>query len=298
MNPTNIEWVKSPDGSQGYTWNPITGCLNGCDYCYARKLANTRLKERYLSNGNIAIGNDYINMSDVTDKYQMAKFSNDPFYPRFWPERLEELGNSWDRRTWHKNIKGVFVCDMSDLFGIGIPEDWTRKVLNALSDTPHRYYLLTKQPQNLRKFSPFPDNCWVGVSATDKTLLARALYIGLERIEAKVKYISFEPLLGSTDLDVLDLEHCGINWLIIGACTGTKKEMEALIQRNPALTLMPYGKKWTAQPKISWVQEIVQAADKAGIPVFLKNDLMPLLRPNRNKGLFFQDENRLRQEMP
>ena len=31
MNKTPIEWVKNPDGSQGYTSNPITGCLNGCD---------------------------------------------------------------------------------------------------------------------------------------------------------------------------------------------------------------------------------------------------------------------------
>lgn len=48
MNETNIEWVKNPDGSQGYTWNPITGCLNhdnglckgGGFPCYAYKLAN------------------------------------------------------------------------------------------------------------------------------------------------------------------------------------------------------------------------------------------------------------------
>ena len=50
MNRTTIEWVKNPDGTQGYTWNPITGCLNGCPYCYARKLANGRLKQRYLAN--------------------------------------------------------------------------------------------------------------------------------------------------------------------------------------------------------------------------------------------------------
>ncbi|KKK91159.1 hypothetical protein LCGC14_2715740, partial [marine sediment metagenome] len=54
MNKTKIEWVKNPDGTQGYTWNPITGCLNGCDYCYARRLANTRLKERYLANPKVA----------------------------------------------------------------------------------------------------------------------------------------------------------------------------------------------------------------------------------------------------
>ena len=50
MNRTKIEWCKNPNGTQGYTWNPITGCLNGCSYCYARKLADGRLKSRMLAN--------------------------------------------------------------------------------------------------------------------------------------------------------------------------------------------------------------------------------------------------------
>ena len=61
MNKTSIDWVKNPDGSQGYTLNPITGCgnhtpeglcLGGMFPCYAYRLANTRLKERYLANTN------------------------------------------------------------------------------------------------------------------------------------------------------------------------------------------------------------------------------------------------------
>jgi len=35
MNKTNIEWAE-------YTWNPVTGCLHGCEYCYAKALAETR----------------------------------------------------------------------------------------------------------------------------------------------------------------------------------------------------------------------------------------------------------------
>ena len=32
MNKTRIEWCDS-------TWNPVTGCLHGCPYCYAEKIA-------------------------------------------------------------------------------------------------------------------------------------------------------------------------------------------------------------------------------------------------------------------
>ena len=33
MDKTKIEWCDS-------TWNPVTGCYHGCEYCYARSMAN------------------------------------------------------------------------------------------------------------------------------------------------------------------------------------------------------------------------------------------------------------------
>ena len=93
MNHTRIEWVKNPDGTQGYTWNPITGCLNGCPYCYARKLANGRLKQRYLANTNLAPNAKgdvaKLTISDRTAIEREGDYA-DPFYPRFWEERLDE----------------------------------------------------------------------------------------------------------------------------------------------------------------------------------------------------------------
>ena len=68
-----------------------------------------------------------------------------------------------------------------------------------------------------------------------------------------------------------------IDWVIIGACTGRKVEIMELCQRDPELTPMPWGKIWTAQPPFEWVAEIVQAADKAGVKVFLKNNLQSLV---------------------
>lgn len=39
MQKTKIEWVKNPDGIQGYSWNPIQGlCPVGCWYCYAKRI--------------------------------------------------------------------------------------------------------------------------------------------------------------------------------------------------------------------------------------------------------------------
>jgi len=273
MNKTKIEWAKNPDGTPGYTWNPITGCLNGCPYCYARKLANGRLRSRYLANKNWSTKTP---QTLCHDHYPNL----DPFYPRFWPERLR---GAWSDDVIAGREKGIFVCDMSDLFGIGIPEDWQVRVFDVIRAFPeHRFYLLTKQPQNLIKFSPFPDNCWVGVTATNDASYMAALK-GLGEVNAKVKFLSFEPLLEEV---INQSKHHGfcnllsyyhIKWVIIGAQT------------------KPYK-----PPKIEWVQEIVEACDKAGIPVFLKDNLYPLVTGTplgECTGLWAKGF-KLRQEMP
>ena len=264
MNKTSIEWALNPDGTPGYTWNPITGCLNGCEYCYARKLANTRLRERYLANKNV-LPNQTVNKT-----YNLGW--TDPFYPRFWEDRLRGIRRDVSfaqSRRWGSQAKarGIFVCDMSDLFGIGIPEIWTKSVMDVIKDCPtDRFYLLTKQPQNLIKFSPFPDNCWVGVSATNSLDFEYAVY-SLRKIEARIKYISVEPCLNKI---YGELVGGGIDWVIIGSQT------------------KPYK-----PPKIEWVKEIVQACDKAGIPVFLKDNLNPLLTSELHKGIARDLLNRL-----
>lgn len=274
MNRTKIEWVKNPDGSQGYTWNPITGCLNhvnglcngGGFPCYAYKLANGRLKSRYLANKNTA-----------TDRYDEDSY---PFYPRFWGDRLAEPMEH-PEPMYPAKRKGIFVCDMSDLFGIGIPEIWAEQVMTTIKLCPyHRFYLLTKKPQNLIKWSPFPENAYIGVTATDTYMAVKGLQ-HLDGIKASKKFVSFEPLLSQTCITAASLS--GIDWLIIGAQTNPYKP-----------------------PEIEWVREIVNAADKAGIPVFLKDNLRPLLipgdcsKPNYlTEDIFWASEKaKLRQEMP
>ena len=272
MQKTKIEWVKNLDGSQGYTWNPITGCLNGCPYCYARKLTNGRLRKIYLANRITAPECRLDNL--FADSH--IRFA-DPFYPRFWDDKCYEIvPQGKDKIKPH----GVFVCDMSDLFGKGVPERWTSDVLDSIRRRPDwRFYLLTKQPQNLIKWGPFPDNCWVGVSATD-TMKFQSGTAYLHTVNAPVKFISFEPLLDwqmGADCMAEYLKERGINWIIIG-------------QQTPV--------KASTQPKIEWIQEIVEAADKVGLPVFLKYNLVeyiPVEEPfYKNDGTGW----RIRQEFP
>jgi hypothetical protein len=226
------------------------------------------LKSRYLANKNVApLVNGWLHKFE--DGEVDSRYDN-PFNPRSWFDRRERLLES-------VKPKGVFVCDMSDLFGKGVPESWTECVLETIKVCPeHRFYLLTKQPQNLIKWSPFPNNCWVGVSIT-QCLDG----IGwLADIKASVKFISFEPLL-YWDVDSLTASELfrvnGINWLIIGQQTPAKK---------------------TTTPKIEWIKEIVETADKAGVSVFLKNSLRELLCCGATPWAWQPNAGMLRQEFP
>jgi len=265
MHDSKIEWVLNPDNKTlGKIWNPITGCMNhvngmckgGGFPCYAYRLANTRLKETYLANPNIALESlatdirispsEFGHIGDADHERALV----DPFYPRFWPERLYIPFNS--------KPKGIFTVDMGELFGDWIPREWQDDIFRVIKLHPNdRFYLLTKQPQNLAKFSPFPDNCWVGVSVCNDKMLDVAVD-KLEDIQATHKYFSFEPLKERLSLSLdYALHYSGVSWAIIGSQT------------------KPYK-----PPKLEWVEEIVQATDVAGIPVFQKDNLKPLLGNN------------------
>jgi len=130
-------------------------------------------------------------------------------------------------------------------------------ICDAIKQCPqHTFLFLTKNPEKLCEWE-FPDNCWVGVTATESDLFACAVN-QLMNVKAKVKFVSIEPLLSWKKLDISTwLKQ--IDWVIIGAQT-------------------PYSQK--TAPKIEWVREIVEACDKAGIPVFLKDNLNPMFAEN------------------
>ena len=126
MNKTTIEWVVNPDGTQGYTWNPITGCLNSCLYCYARKIAN-----RFQGN----------------------------FKPTFHEKRINDIFKLRKPST-------VFVGSMSDTLGEWVELEWIDMILQVTKIFPeHRFLFLTKNPNRYTKLK-FPDNCFKGQTIT------------------------------------------------------------------------------------------------------------------------------------
>jgi protein gp37 len=259
MNRTPIEWVKNVNGTPGYTCNPMTGCLNclngkcgGAFPCYAYLQSHGRCHQQDLKGLPIK---SLVNV--------------DSFYPAIHHDRFQQLFDA-------PRGAGIFVCDRSDWAASYWPQWCQEEILKAAWDRPDiRLYLLTKQPQELPKWSPFPDNVWVGVSACNEAMYLKAC-MELHNIKATVKFLSCEPLQEQFHEHSTILEWAGINWLIIGAQT------------------KPYK-----PPEIEWVQGIVKAADQAYIPVFLKNNLLELVNYQSPETAFaFNKEGYLRQEMP
>jgi len=196
-----------------YSWNPITGCKHGCWYCYARKLAQ-RFK-KVFPNG---------------------------FEPTFYPERLKE---PWELKKPSK----IFVCSIADLFAPWTPPHWRNLVLIAMKNCPikHTFQLLTKNPELIPP-QRYPDNFWIGATVTTEGGDEKNIE-PISQLNAKVRFISFEPLLGAPDFTTYDLE--SIDWIIIGKLTGSKK----VKLRN------------------SWLIDIREEARFWDIPIFEKDNL-------------------------
>jgi protein gp37 len=177
-----------------WSWNPVTGCLHGCDYCYARELATSeRLKSAYPAG----------------------------FTPLFHEQRLDAPAHTVipaehrDDPAWQR----VFVCSMADLYGRWVPDEWIDKVHASMCANPAwQYITLTKFPARYVGLD-MPPGAWVGTSV-DEQKRVRIAEDAFRKIDGvAVKWLSLEPLkepLEFTDLSVFD-------WVVIGAQTETRQ---------------------------------------------------------------------------
>ena len=141
------------------SWNPVTGCLNGCYYCYARKIYN-RFKKS--------------------------------FSPQIHYNRLNEPCKAL------KPLR-IFTCSVSDLWGLGVPAVWRNQIWKIMNACPqHNFLTLTKQPHRIcsriykMEWPLLPKNLWLGITITGDGDEWRAEFI---RKHKGIKFISFEPLI-------------------------------------------------------------------------------------------------------
>ncbi len=208
---SKIEWTER-------TWNPVTGCTkvsSGCAHCYAERLA-LRLQKmgnpRYKNGFNVKLHYDLI-----------------------------EVPLKWMKPSV------IFVNSMSDLFHEEIPLEFIKRVFEVMAQANwHIFQILTKRSERLKKLAhklEWSPNIWMGVSVENHRYVYRIRH--LISTPAKIKFVSFEPLLGPVgQLPFLK----DIDWVIVGGESG------------------PYARPM----KKEWVEEIYEQCKKFKIPFFFK----------------------------
>jgi protein gp37 len=220
---SDIEWTDA-------TWNPVSGCTiisPGCTNCYAMRMA-ARLQA--MGHGS------YRGTTRKSGKRSV------------WTGKviLNEriLGAPL---TWQKP-RMIFVNSMSDLFQDRVPVEFVRRVWEIMGEAHwHIFQVLTKRPENMERILreekfPILENVWLGTSVENGNYVWRIDH--LRRAPANVRFISFEPLIGS----VREVDLSDVDWAIIGGESG------------PGARPMD----------IAWVDEIKEACDEAEAAFFFK----------------------------
>jgi len=207
---SSIEWTES-------TWNPITGCTkisSGCKNCYAERMA---MRLQAMAHRN------YRNGFMPTMHHSLLSL------PLYW-----------------KKPQMIFVNSMSDLFHEAVTDQFIDQIFETMNTASwHNFQILTKRSERLSTLAPklnWGTNIWMGVTVESSDYLLRIDH--LRKTEARIKFISFEPLLGP----IRNIDLSGIDWVIVGGESG------------------PGARSIQG----SWVIELRNQCQNAGIPFFFK----------------------------
>lgn len=232
---THIAWTE-------VTRNVMTGCdkySQGCVNCYAKRQAEK--------------------LRDDPNPRTAGKYANG-FRFTVHPESLDALER--ELRGWRKPHK-VFVNSMSDTFHEEAPEDFIRRLFEIMQKYPrHTFQVLTKRAERMAELAgrlPWPRNVWAGVTVESAQYVERLNH--LRTVPARVRWISFEPLLGP----IPEIDLTGIHWAVIGGESG------------------PNSRKMDLQ----WARDIRDQLMRARVPFWFKQ----VGGEGRDKGGHFLDGN-------
>jgi protein gp37 len=200
---SKIEWTHRP-GTKSEVWNPVSGCSlesAGCSNCYAMHFAHRFSGPGAPFEGLTVKKNSGVKWNGVI---------------RLNTDRLH-IPLKW------KTPRTCFVNSMSDLFHPDVPFDFIDNVFAVMDCCPdHTFIILTKRAERMAQYyaerrdwrvgqlkyayrsddadlSDWPlKNVWIGVSVEDQQT-ADLRINELMKIDAVVRFVSYEPALGPVD---------------------------------------------------------------------------------------------------
>lgn len=247
---SKIEWTD-------HTFNPWWGCSKvspGCDHCYAEALA-----KRY---GH-----------DVWGPGKRRRF----FGPKHWDEPYR-----WNVAAAEAGTRArVFCGSMCDVFDNEVSPAERMHLWALIEDTPHLdWLLLTKRIGIAADMVPprwqaegWPPNVWAGASFVNQPEVDRDMS-KLLALRARIRFGSFEPLLGPVDLARVEIikdgpNRCGTR---LNVLTGQFYESRIIDQQMRLSWVIVGGESGPkARPMHpDWARSLRDQCVAAGGPFFFK----------------------------
>lgn len=203
---TDIAWADS-------TFNPVIGCMKvslGCDLCYAEDMMDKRYHRVEWGQRK----------TDTTAPSVGTRVRTSAQYwrqPHIWNRHFSAFQAKHGRR------QRVFCASLADVFDNQWDPEWRRDLWQLIYETQHLdWLLLTKRPENIEDMLPLHywgegwPNVWLGTTCENQEAYDKRWPI-LERIPARVRFISYEPALGPLTIREHDAKP---SWLICGGESG------------------------------------------------------------------------------
>lgn len=265
MGVTSIEWtdrsvnpIRARNKRTGAAGHYCEKISHGCTHCYASNFQPRFKMPTFPAHGTSArLTLPMANGDSVPVADEIEMFLDQ--------SKLQEVLRRKVPTKW-------FWCDMTDMFGSWVPDEWISACFQTMGMTPqHTHQVLTKRPERMRDFvSKFVNrpgrdparmgevdpNIWLGVSVEDQPRADERIPLLLQT-PAAVRFLSVEPMLGPIDLRQAHMTSkklpnwpapTRVDWVIVGGESG-------------------HG----ARPfNIAWARSIVEQCKSAGVPCFVK----------------------------
>lgn len=285
---SRIQWTH-------HTFNPWRGCSKvsaGCANCYAETTSNRNhgIFGTWGPSGTRVVASESQWREPLKWNRQAEKMG---VRRRVFCASLADVFEDWDGRM--RSSKGLSLqksiiekhkwTENTQTFG---PEDGKgltmqdvrMRLFELIEQTPHLdWLLLTKRPENIRKFAilrwenRFPQNVWIGTSAENQEMFDK-LVPHLLKVPAAVRFLSCEPLLGPIAMEKITLRANGQNPNELSNDLGDwVSPLIGAFSDSPLINWVIAGGESGNKARdcnIEWVRSIVKQCKAAGTSVFVK----------------------------
>lgn len=196
---SNIQWTQA-------TWNIARGCTKvdeDCKFCYMYR-----------------------------DSFDNSRYD---------PKQVVRTKTVFNLPLKLKEPSLIFTSSLTDVFHEAI-DSYRHEMWDIIRKCPqHTFQILTKRPERIAANLPEDwsegwNNVWLGTSIGNQSAVPRIEE--LEKVKAKTKFISFEPLWGKLSKGFV----ASVDWIIIGGESGNEN-----------------GKYRYRPCELSWIEDIIQA---------------------------------------